>query len=501
MGEKGKILISCVGNTDPYRGGYDGAICHIIRYEPEIKKVYLYFSKEMMKGQILNHRYTRAIKALSPNVEIEIYPKFDKLNEYLNLYNEGIDEETYKKLDEELEDEKKLIKDVHQFDVFYKEVYQILENIRKNEKTENLEILFNISSGTPAMKSSLFLISILMSKKSEKCLDTHIVQVGAPRENLVENVKHSTPETLEGYKTENVEKTMDKLKENQEKRDRHKCKKYDNTMQLILLDDVRELFEKCDYIGASSLIKNYPGILSPKLYSLAEHLGYRVTGRIEDAEKIAKELEMFSELYPIQNKNEKEIIEKFNIMKIKNIRDEINDWLLISTPLEEAIYMKLLDLNGIKRDDYTKLVNKKIRIFDFDKLAERHKKIYEKLKENINFDKIYKYINGNVLYKLIKATDIEKDPEVRKRIENFENSREARNNAAHTISYITREDIGNIKELEEDFKFLIKKSFDKTISTENFNKALNIYKTIEDAILEEFEKNIKTNDEEDKLIY
>lgn len=497
MGKKEKILVSFVGDTDPYRNDFDGAICHIIRHEPEIKKVYLYFSKEMVKAQILNHRYTRAIKALSPKVEIEIYPKFNKLDEYLNLDYKNIDDEMVKKIDEELENEEKLIKDAHKFDVFYNEVYQILEDIRENEKIENIEILFNVSSGTPAMKSSLFLISILEAKKvtkAKKPLNTHIVQVSTPEGKSNKDVKHNAPKTLEDYKTENVENIVknelcDILKD-AEIKDRHTYEECTKTTELILYNDVKELFEKCDYIGVSSLIEKYESVLPEKLRLLAEHLGYRVTGRIKEAEKIAKKLEMFGELYPIQNKNEKEIIEKFNIMKIKNTRDEINDWLLISTSLEEVIYMKLLDLNGIKRDDYTKLNREKTREFDFNKLAESHKKIYEKLKENINFDKRSKYINGKVLYKLIKVTDIVKDPEVRDRIENFENSRDKRNNAAHTILYITREDIGNIEKLEEDFKFLIKKSFDKTISDKAFDKALNIYKTIEGAILEEFEKNI-----------
>ena len=35
--------------------------------------------------------------------------------------------------------------------------------------------------------------------------------------------------------------------------------------------------------------------------------------------QLAKKLNMFEELYPIQNITEREIVEKFNIMKIKNI--------------------------------------------------------------------------------------------------------------------------------------------------------------------------------------
>ncbi len=47
------ILFSGVGDTDPYRDGYDGALTHIVRYYKP-KKVYLYFSEEKMIEENLN---------------------------------------------------------------------------------------------------------------------------------------------------------------------------------------------------------------------------------------------------------------------------------------------------------------------------------------------------------------------------------------------------------------------------------------------------------------
>lgn len=511
MNEKEKVLISCVGDTDPYRNGYDGAICHIIRKEPKVKKAYLYFSKEMVRAEILNHRYTRAVKFLSPDIEIEIYPKLDKLNEYLNLSYEEIDDEKVKEIDEYLNNEERIIKDAHKFDLFYKELYQILNDVRGDENYNNCDVLFNVSSGTPAMKTSLLLIGILEAKKvteRKKYLNTHIVQVSSPAKSSNKFVQHTVPRnaTPEEYKNEDVENIMENLIENitpeeieefgltVEEMDRHTFEDNYKTTQLILYNDVKELFENCDYIGVSSLVSKYENILPKKLVLLAKHLGYRITGRVKEAEEIARRLNMYEDLYPIPNITEREIIEKFNIMKIKNKRDEINDWLLISTPLEERIYIKLLDVKGISFNSYTN-GNYKRPKFEFFRMEIKNNQLYKALKKNLEFDKVLgRDINGKILALIVKQTDIAKDKNTMEKIEILENTRDKRNIAAHTISYITRDDIekdiGTIKNLESIFKFLIKKSYEKTLNKEKFDKALNMYTIIENLILEEFENTI-----------
>lgn len=506
-----KVLISCVGDTDPYRNGYDGAICHIIRKEPNIKKVYLYFSKEMVRAEILNHRYTRAIKFLSPDVEIEIYPKLDKLNEYLNLNYKEIDDEKVKDIDEYLNNEERIIKDAHKFDLFYKELYQILNNVREDKDVNNCDVLFNVSSGTPAMKTSLLLIGILEAKKvteRKKYLNTHIVQVSSPAKSSNKFVQHTVPRnaTAEEYKNEDVENIMENLIENipqeelseygltVEDMDRHTFEDNYKTTQLILYNDVKELFENCDYIGVSSLVRKYENILPEKLVLLAKHLGYRITGMVKEAEALARKLNMFDELYPIPNKSEREIIEKFNIMKIKNKRDEINEWLLISTPLEERIYIELLKASGISFSDYTDGNYKRPR-FDFSRMKIKNNQLYQALRKSLDFDKVLgRDTNGKILGLIVKKSNISKDKDIMEKIEILENTRDKRNIAAHTISYIIRDDIekdiGTIKNLESIFKFLIKKSYEKTLSTEKFDRALNMYTIIENYILEEFENTI-----------
>lgn len=63
------ILFSPLGDTDPVRDCYDGACLHILRhYRPDM--VVLFYTKEMWEKESADHRYTRVIRHLAPDIEI-----------------------------------------------------------------------------------------------------------------------------------------------------------------------------------------------------------------------------------------------------------------------------------------------------------------------------------------------------------------------------------------------------------------------------------------------
>lgn len=131
-----KVLFSPIGSTDPISNYRDGAMLHICRlYKPD--KVYLYLSKEMCKYHDMDDRYRKAIEFLERDLkwqcEIEVIR------------------------DEEMEN-------VQIFDAFIDSFEAELEKIRQNDQPD--EILVNVSSGTPAMKSSLQMISMLGNEMS-----------------------------------------------------------------------------------------------------------------------------------------------------------------------------------------------------------------------------------------------------------------------------------------------------------------------------------------------
>ena len=135
-----KILFSPVGMTDPVSEEFDkstreiiayheGALLQILRNErPE--QIYLYLSKEAIELEQQDHRYLEGIRLLEADLEISFDVRVIERPELV---------------------------DVHLFDVFMNDFRDILTDIR--EKNPDAEILVNVSSGTPAMKSTLQILA------------------------------------------------------------------------------------------------------------------------------------------------------------------------------------------------------------------------------------------------------------------------------------------------------------------------------------------------------
>lgn len=128
-----RVLFSPVGNTDPVKTKHDGGMLHICRkYKPD--KIYLYLSKEMCEFNDGDQRYTKAIELLGKEIgqtfDVKLIP------------------------DEEMEN-------VQIFGEFIDKFEKILKDIRAEDNPD--ELIVNVSSGTPAMKSALQIISLLQN--------------------------------------------------------------------------------------------------------------------------------------------------------------------------------------------------------------------------------------------------------------------------------------------------------------------------------------------------
>ena len=121
-----RILFSPVGSTDPIAHQRDGALLHIIRkYRPD--KAYLFFSKEIYGYEQKDNRYSYC------------------LNKLLQEIGEDIEIEWIIKED---------LVDVQLFDPILLEFKEIIEDLCKRIEDDD-ELLVNVSSGSPAMKSAV----------------------------------------------------------------------------------------------------------------------------------------------------------------------------------------------------------------------------------------------------------------------------------------------------------------------------------------------------------
>ena len=133
-----RILFSPLGDTDPVRGCYDGAMLHIVRhYQPE--RIVLFYTHDMAEKERHDHRYTRAVQRLAPECQIE------------EVFTE--------------------IRDAHLYESFSRILPQ--EVLRIRETYPGSTLLLNLSSGTPQMKTVL----AMLASDMEHCIG---VQVAAP---------------------------------------------------------------------------------------------------------------------------------------------------------------------------------------------------------------------------------------------------------------------------------------------------------------------------------
>lgn len=149
-----KVLFSPVGGTDPIsmNNWHDGAMLHICR-ELQPDRVVLYMSNEILKNHREDNRYLYCLEKLA--------------------------EQQHRKMEYRII-ERPDLRNVQEFDFFYREFREIIESIIR-ELTDQDELLLNISSGTPAMKSG---IAVLNTLEEYPC---KLVQVLTPARGMNEH--------------------------------------------------------------------------------------------------------------------------------------------------------------------------------------------------------------------------------------------------------------------------------------------------------------------------
>lgn len=200
-----RVLISAVGDTDPFRNFHDGALIHIARkYRPE--KVILIFSEHTAKKQ---GNIEKALFSIAPNYEPELI-----IHDSIISDNE-----------------------VHIFDVMFQRFSDILQEYYTKED----EFILNLSSATPQIKSALFVINRLNG------INVKAVQVSSPEHASNENIGHDNDENIdelievnEDNKVNFIDRTIE---DNAEK-----------FSQALLKKTARDFIEKFDYKAALDIL-------------------------------------------------------------------------------------------------------------------------------------------------------------------------------------------------------------------------------------------------------
>lgn len=307
-----RVLISAVGDTDPFRNFHDGALIHIARkYRPE--KVILIFSEHTAKKQ---GNIEKALFSIAPDYKPEV-----KTHDSIISDNE-----------------------VHIFDVMFQRFSDILQEYYTKED----EFILNLSSATPQIKSALFVINRLNG------INVKAVQVSSPEHASNENIGHDNDENIdelievnEDNKVNFIDRTIE---DNAEK-----------FSQALLKKTARDFIEKFDYKAALDILDQLSDF--PNLKSVREEI--RDVVNCLSKQDVPKGLR-----HKKLKEEEQKILSAYLTIELQRERGNVSESFIRIKNLTEFIlkdYIENRYLGLIK--NYRKDKNKDyLSIFDYSKL-------------------------------------------------------------------------------------------------------------------------------------
>lgn len=309
------ILFSPLGITDPTRGFYDGAFIHICRvYRP--KKAYLYMSAEICRYDEMDNRY-------------ELY--LNKLCEKLGFECEVV---KIKKRD---------LVDVHDFDYFYEDFTKYIQKIIEENNGE--QILLNLSSGTPQMKSALQIVSILSNYRLIP------IQVSTPLK------KSNDSEHIGEYFDLEVEW---ELNEDNKEHFVNRCRIIEsrNLNAMLKKDIITKHIANYDYRAALEIAETIPDYISHEVKTLIKAGERRLALDVGLAKMYAQSIGF--ELIPLKPKSvlADDIIMVYEYilnLQVKAYRGELVDFIRAISPVLTILFeIYLYEKCGVKIRDYYK---------------------------------------------------------------------------------------------------------------------------------------------------
>lgn len=439
----------------------DGSMLNILRkYIKEgkpITDIYIYLTEEMKSKKQL---YEIAIKRLYENYSLNDFKIVFYPNDFYSDYENRLRAD-----------------DVQKFASYYKEIFEIYSEIVKKGNTN--EIILNISSGTPAFKADMMIMAVTnnlkieqtanyiesqdmegLVKEKEKTLYNYLLEkLEVAKANYKEDVKLNikiVSEKIIKFQEDKLDEEIKFLNETEDfLNSRTTNESIDEIKKIMLLESIEDSILKKDYCGIYYNLKSNEQYLKTnkeELLEIAGNLYYRYIGNDEKAKKsIQNNIENYYPIYKansIKNCNQEikdeinAIIEKSNIMKIKSQREEINDWLLISTPLIEAI--SSLIVTQKTKFDFESIINNStisLNLFNAKASNEIKERLKQVIKESDN-NFLNAYFFKNIIFQLLNTAKSQEEKDELNKILDYiyivDLARSQRVSAAHSIKNISK---------------------------------------------------------------
>ena len=313
-----KVLISAVGNTDPIRNFHDGGLVHIARkYRPD--KIIIVFSEELIRKKDDVEKVIRSID--SKYVPEIVYHEPIILNNEVHIFDTMFE----------------------QFDAIIREYY-----------TKDDEFILNLSSGTPQIKSALFVLNRLSE------INVKAVQVPSPENKSNAGVGHDDSEDIDVLIDTNMDNKQDYV-------DRTIEDTSDKFKQGLMKKTLRDFIKKYDYkasLEIANQLPDFPGLKNcrKKLQDIVDSLDRQDIPQLLQKKKWSEEQKKVLNAYLTIDLQKERGNFSEGLIRIKNLTEFIlEDYIENRYPGFLDNYMNESEKNYLGIHDYKKILQTKNR--------------------------------------------------------------------------------------------------------------------------------------------
>ena len=399
-------LISCIGDTDPIRNRHDGALLHLVRvFRP--KKILLIYSEHALSKE------TNILLALNS----------------IDGYNPMIE-----KSDEVISDSEVFIFD---------KMYEVLNGIISKYSKEDEDLILNLSSGTPQMKSALFTINRL------KDINVKAYQVVTPSHSSNEGIKHDNNLDIDYLISTNLDNRDDFEKRTLE----DKAEKFQQT---LIKRTMKDLLNSFDYESLYNLSKRYRVLSKNKMKKIVSSLK-----DLTEAVKYQKLLKVVDQTEYCER--EKKLINSYLIILLQTNRELVSEVLIRSKNIGEYACELYLEKNYpdlILWDKGRPYLNS-INYPDIESKLLNNKDIHYRKEQ---------YLNIHFYIQILKELD--EDEELIESLNKLSGYNQQRNKVAHGLSEIPASQV-NVRKIVNLCYQIVGKCVDLKEDWNNFYDQFN----------------------------
>lgn len=353
------ILFSPVGGTDPtsFDNSRDGSLLHICRfYQPT--DIILYMSSEILKNQEKDDRYRYCLRQLYSEFKCGVVGKDEVLD---GDYRRCIDRLFYVRSGEGQvvirEIQKPELEHVEKFDPFYNEFRNIIAEIFRYMDPED-KLLFNVSSGTPAMKSALLVLGTLGE------YPVQMIQVATPTRKMNDH----------NHKDYDVELAWECDEDNDPNLVENRCSEVHCPSLLVMKNEesIRGLIKAYDYSAALVVAKSMNSEYTKNYLDLIDMAAKRELFDFKGVDQLIRKTDY--DCVPVKGGDSRKAFEYALSVQLKWNKRQYADFLRALTPLIVDLFEDVLKEIGGKAEveQYTYIrldEGKKIRKWDMKKLS------------------------------------------------------------------------------------------------------------------------------------